>query len=213
MSLINDALKRAKQAQQKHPPPAVPGAPLRPAEAAARRAPASGAIWLVLGALFLGVAAVVLFLVLFRDGQGKATTIVATSPAPAITPATNPGSSPLATTVQNPVATAPKGPPVKAPNAQPVIVAPITAAPVPAPAVAAETTLPATNVVAPVVIVAPALPKLQGILFRSDRPSALLNGKTVLVGGRSGEFLVVAITQESVTLVRAGVTNIVSLVQ
>jgi hypothetical protein len=55
------------------------------------------------------------------------------------------------------------------------------------------------------------LPKLQGIFYRPNRPSALLNGKTVMIGGRSGEFLVVAITQQSVTVARAGKTNVLSL--
>jgi len=71
----------------------------------------------------------------------------------------------------------------------------------------------ATNVAAVVPEPQPALPKLQGIVYRPDRPSALLNGKTVLIGGRSGDFLVVAITQQAVTVVRAGQTNVLMLTE
>jgi hypothetical protein len=58
-----------------------------------------------------------------------------------------------------------------------------------------------------------AWPKLQGIVYRPDQPSALLNNKTVLIGGRSGEFLVVAIDRQSVTLECAGQTNVLRLRQ
>jgi hypothetical protein len=75
--------------------------------------------------------------------------------------------------------------------------------------VAAATNPPAVPVEAPPA--PPPLPKLQGIFYRPDRPSALLNGRTVFVGGRSGEFLVLAITQTSVTVTRAGQTNVLEL--
>jgi hypothetical protein len=55
------------------------------------------------------------------------------------------------------------------------------------------------------------LPKLQGIFYRPERPAALLNGRTVLVGGTRGEYRVVAISQQSVTVVRAGQTNVLNM--
>jgi hypothetical protein len=55
------------------------------------------------------------------------------------------------------------------------------------------------------------LPKLQGIIYRPDRPAVLLNGKTVLIGGTSGEYRVVAISQQSATVVRAGQTNVLEM--
>jgi hypothetical protein len=58
-----------------------------------------------------------------------------------------------------------------------------------------------------------AWPKLQGIFYRPDRPSALLNGRTFLVGERSGDCLVLAIDRQSVTLVSAGQTNVLRMAQ
>jgi hypothetical protein len=57
----------------------------------------------------------------------------------------------------------------------------------------------------------PPLPKLQGIFYRPERPAALLNGKTVLIGGMSGEYRVVAISQQSATVERAGQTNVLKM--
>jgi len=211
MSLINDALKRAKQAQKQDPPPAVPGAPLRPAEIAARRAPTVGILWLLLGALLLGVTAAVLFFLVLRGGKTGAPTIAQRNTPPATATPVKP--APPAEPIKSPAVTAaPKPAPISPPAEPPVVTTPAPPAPTTAPVTPAETT-PLTNAPAPVVVAAPALPKLQGILYRSDRPSALLNGKTVFVGSRSGEFQVVAITQESVTVVRAGTTNVLSLVQ
>jgi len=57
----------------------------------------------------------------------------------------------------------------------------------------------------------PPLPKLQGVVYRPERPAALLDGKTVLVGRTSGEYRVVAISQQRVTVVRAGQTNVLEM--
>jgi hypothetical protein len=57
----------------------------------------------------------------------------------------------------------------------------------------------------------PVLPKLQGIFYRPDRPEAIIDGKTVLVGDRVGEFRVLAISRDDVTLAGAGQTNVLSL--
>ena len=221
MSLINDALKRAKQAQDRNAPPLAPGAPLRPVEAAPRKASSSGAIWILLGALLLGLAAAVLILVAIRGGKATPVPGVATEPRPAISTTPAPTVPVPATKPQLSAAPTPK--PVAVVTTQPilapapVVTTPVVTAPVPPPTIPAETTAPVaatvSNAVVPAPVAAPALPKLQGIFYRPDRPSALLNGKTVLVGGRSGEFLVVKITQQSVTLVRAGETNVVSLAE
>lgn len=55
------------------------------------------------------------------------------------------------------------------------------------------------------------LPKLQGVFYRPERPAALLNGKMVLIGGTVGEYRVVAMSQQSVTVVRAGQTNVLNM--
>jgi hypothetical protein len=75
--------------------------------------------------------------------------------------------------------------------------------------VAKETTAPA-----PVVIQEPVekiVPKLQAVVFNPKRPSAIISGKSVFAGDRVGEFRVVTITQESVTLVGGGQTNVLVL--
>jgi hypothetical protein len=57
----------------------------------------------------------------------------------------------------------------------------------------------------------PQLPKLQGIVFNPTRPTAFLNGKSVVVGGRVGEFTVLAITKQIVTVERFGQTNALTM--
>jgi len=57
----------------------------------------------------------------------------------------------------------------------------------------------------------PPEPKLQGILFAATRPCAIVDGKTVFVGDHVGEFRVVAISKDSVTLQSETETNVLSL--
>lgn len=222
MSLINDALKRAKQTQEKNSPPLAPGAPMRPADGAVRENASSGAIWILLGALVMGLAAAVLIFVAMRGGKAKpvltsapaAKPVAGTPPAPTAPaqvakppPLAEPAPKLAAVVVPKPsaapapVVTAPVAPPVLSTPSPPLVTAE-SAAPMAAPA---------SNAVVPAPVVSRALPKLQGIFYRPDRPSALLDGKTIWVGGRSGEFLVVAITRQSATLVRGGETNVLSL--
>ncbi len=57
----------------------------------------------------------------------------------------------------------------------------------------------------------PPKPKLQGIFYNPSRPSAVVNGKTVYLGGSVGEFRVLAIRPESVVLGNASQTNVLHL--
>jgi hypothetical protein len=57
----------------------------------------------------------------------------------------------------------------------------------------------------------PLVPKLQGISFHPTRPLAVVNDRTVVIGDRVGGFRVVAITRNSVTLISAAATNVLSL--
>jgi hypothetical protein len=53
---------------------------------------------------------------------------------------------------------------------------------------------------------------LQGIFFSGKNTSALINGKSVIVGGRIGDARVVAITRESATIITAaGQTNLLEV--
>jgi hypothetical protein len=53
--------------------------------------------------------------------------------------------------------------------------------------------------------------KLQAIVFDPKRPSAIISGKSVFIGDKIGDLRVLAITQESVTLVGGGQTNLLVL--
>jgi len=54
-------------------------------------------------------------------------------------------------------------------------------------------------------------PKLQAVVFDPKRPSAIISGKSVFVGDKFNDLRVVAINQESVTLVGGGQTNVLVL--
>ncbi len=69
----------------------------------------------------------------------------------------------------------------------------------------------ATNSVAITPPPKPAPLRLQAIVFNPQRPSALISGKTLFIGDKLGDARVVAIDQESATLVSAGKTNLLTL--
>ena len=50
--------------------------------------------------------------------------------------------------------------------------------------------------------------RLQAIFFNTRRPSAVVNGKTVFAGSHVGEFQVAAISPETVTLISGATTNL-----
>jgi hypothetical protein len=57
----------------------------------------------------------------------------------------------------------------------------------------------------------PPEPKLQGILFDPTRPCAIVDGATVFVGDRVGEFRVTAISKDKVTLRSGTETKVLNL--
>jgi hypothetical protein len=210
MSLINDALRRAKEAQQQTPsirPPELPFRPVEPAQQSARRG---------LG-LFLPVAlaAVALLVLLFAwawiHPRAAATPIevnartarvpeaAAPAPAPAVEPA--PAQKPASTSAPT-TGTAAK------------LVAHAADAPAVKPLANVEESK-ATNAPA---LVPPPPPKpaplrLQAIVFNPKRPSAMISGKTLFIGDKLGDQRVVAIDKDSVTLVGAGQTKVLSLAE
>jgi hypothetical protein len=70
-----------------------------------------------------------------------------------------------------------------------------------------------TNIVAPTEPPPPkpAQLKLQGIMFSRTRPCAMIGGKMLYVGDRLEGLRIEAVDRESVTLVGAGQTNVLSL--
>ncbi len=182
MSLINDALKRARETQPKGFAPSASPA-FRPVEGARRSAggndvllPALIVVILLLGGLLLWVW--------FRGDGGELKVRARTSSVsaeavsiPAVVPPAPVPTQPVVTAIE------------KMPE-------PITNA-----AVAVEPPKPA-----------PIVYKLQSIFYRPKSPSAVINGKMVFVGSSVAEARVVAIGKDSATLVTAaGQTKLLEL--
>lgn len=194
MSLINEALKRAKQAQQENPPatPALEFRPVEPSQSASRRTTLLIVGMTLVVILILGLAGTLIWFVLKSD---RATLPVAARVAEA----------PLAA-LPSEVKPAPAPTPAK--EALPAV-APATGQKFEHPDEPNTNRVP---VVADVVeaIQPPAL-KLQGIFFSPSHPSAVVNGKTVYLGDRVNGFRLVAVSPVAATFVSATETNVLSL--
>lgn len=185
MSLINDALKRAKDAQQKSPPPA-PGPQLRHMEPV--QAPDRKTILLPLAIVVVVFLGVLLFWI-GRRSTSPQKSIVAEAKSVA------------------PIEAAPEAKP-----AAPVVAAPVAVVsniPTP-PSIPPPSIAPAPE---PVVAVTPPSPpiKLQAIFFVPGHSSAMINGKTVHAGDTFKGFRVAAIDRTSATLISATQTNVMTL--
>ena len=208
MSLINDALRRAKEAQQQTPPPPSPEPPFRPVEPAqqcARRG-----LGLLLPAALAAVALLVLLLAwVWAHPRGTATPIEVNARTASTPQATAPASAlpiqpaPIQAPAPAPAPTTPLGPSL-AVNA--------TDTPPDEPLAGSEETE-TTNApaITPPLPPKPAPLRLQAIIYNPRRPSAMIGGKTLFVGDKVGDLRVVAIDKESATLAGAGKTNVLSL--
>ena len=193
MSLINDALKRASQAQENRPPAPQPNLPLRPVDPAPPKRP-SVAMGLLVPIGFALVALVGLLLVWQMKQADVAARQVAPPAAPAATtPAPIP--EPAAPVVES-AATADAVPTETAAVVEPAAASPATNS---------------TGAVAETVIPEPAPPKLQAILYHPSRPSAIIDGKSVFVGDRVGELKVLSITRTSATIAEGTQTRVLTL--
>ena len=227
MSLINDALRRAKQVQQEvHAP--LAGPPLRPVDppvyvrhGVGIVVPVSMTIVALLGLLLLWQIYQRRDAIKQAEANSRATSAAqerasAESQRPIATLSTQTSEKPTAAAVIS----------TKHEDAKPPVATPTLAAANPTPIDSgAVTTLSSTNAasqtsgvsnVAPAV--EPTLPKpeplrLQGIVFNPKRPSTVINGRTLFLGDRIREFRIMAIRQDSVTLVGGGRTNVLSLEQ
>lgn len=215
MSLINDALKRAKQAQQETAPPPAPNLQLRPVEPGQCTRQGIG---LLVPAVLAVVALMLLLLVWQRSqqpGSGQPTEVHARAAMPAA-PIAEPPAEPAPAEPVPATEAIPAAPPAAPTEAMvdpgSVLEAAAVAMPAELPAVAAAGSE-VPNV--PAVVEAPpprvSLPKLQAIIFSPTRPSVMLNGKTLFIGDRLNGLRVTAIDKESVTLVGASQTNVLVL--
>ena len=205
MSLINQALKRAQEAQTaqaQNPHAPQPTLHFRPAETAPRARHALGFMlpigWTLVALLLLFV----IWQAIQKDGSPQIA-----ARAPQLTASANPSGSQSG---QLPATPAPQTAPRVEPAA-PAAAEPATASVTDEPAPASVT--PAVIPQAPPPPPKPAPPKLQGIVWNPRRPSALISGKTLFIGDKFGDLKVSTIDQESATLVGGGQTNVLTLEQ
>jgi len=184
MSLVNDALRRAKLAQQNQPPASIAAPKLRPAEPVQTRKNDFLLIWATafVAAFLIGILWHREVLLHRLPTQNSRADMVAAAAAPKTIPAPEPPTAPAAVPA-NPVA-----------------------------ATKTNSLLPATNaVVAELPAPKPVTPRLQAVFFDPRRPSAIINGKTLFVGDRTGEFRVTAIRQDSATLAGTNQTLVLTM--
>ena len=184
MSLINDALKRAQEAQSSTPSAPQAGPPLRPAEPTTY---AWHGVGLILPAALALIAVLALFLVweMARQRAVQPQEVRATSGPTSVTESAHP-TAPQATTADTP--------------ARP-----------PAPGTPQVVGDMATNTPAVIDEVKPIMPRLQAVFFNPRNPSAVINGRTVFRGDSLGSFRVTRITADTATLVGEGQTNVLRL--
>jgi hypothetical protein len=205
MSLINDALKRARQAKPPNPFDGQPVAPLQPVEYSARP---NWIFRMVVGVLVLAslTGAGWFFAKWWSSGrESRGDVRVASGPTSAepakldrydrqpikvstnLIVRTNPAAaSRLETTLQSSST-----------------VTPVTAPPTNGATVAAQ-----TNLAAPPAPISPfADLKLQSIIYRDDKPAAVINGDMLFVGDEIRGARVTGIARSSVTVERKGETN------
>jgi hypothetical protein len=195
MSLINQALKRAQEAQDQTPPEPLHDLHFRPVEPAHRTRHSLGLVV----PISLAVVALLLLFLVWQSVQQNRVAARGVQPAPAETSITTPAPEPvgpLGTVISQPSDPAPVTEPSES-------ITPEPPGPEPAPAVVATPQPPPK----------PAPPRLQGIIFSPVRPSAVINGKTLFLGDRFGDQRVLAIDKESATLVGGGQTNVLTLEQ
>lgn len=219
MSLVNDALRRAKEAQRQAPPPPSPQMQFRPVEPGQHPRTNLGLI------VSAAVAVVALLALLFIWEWAQRRTATGSREARALTP-------PAVQRIIAPQTATPPTPPSEAVAAAAQPSAPLQPSlqsssdtDVARPLAVPEPTKPSSPPVAKrrendisksVAVAPPPAPKwpplkLQAIVFDPKRPSVLINGATLFVGEKLGELQVVAIDRESATLVCAGGTNILTM--
>jgi hypothetical protein len=190
MSLINDALKRARESQTDLiVPPPVSTLQFKPANPAETKARTGGQwpIFTIAGLVLLGLIYAVRVANLRQsDSNAPALQVeartAAAAPSPAITAA-------------------------KATPASSVGVASDEER-----AYFGDDELDAATGTQAASVKAPAY-KLQAIIYEPRRPLAIVNGKSLFVGDKFGTLKVSSITKDTVTLAGAGQTNILSLEQ
>ena len=207
MSLINDALKRAKQAQQQNPFGGQPAVPLQPVDYARR--PNYFLRSLVALLVVATLACSGWFFRKWWSSRGeRRSVVVAVNEAKAVSAAQSkarPQSSPRKSAIQvsTNIVVRPNVALTPKPGAE-VLSAP-TNAPLPTPHTNAATPSPAAEHAPPQSPFADL--KLRSIIYREDKPAAVINGDMLYVGDEIRGARVVRIERNSVTIERKGETN------
>jgi hypothetical protein len=213
MSLINDALKRARQAQTQAPPAVSTGPQMRPIEPPVQSVTKGG---LILPLLITAIVALALLFLWkgFRGASKVETTSIVplkesrtAHPAPILRP--DPEKVRAIVALPQPVSDAPKSKPPESVQGLASGSQTETNLTVPASKQPPLNVVPAEK---PAVPAAPPL-KLEGIVFHPAHPAAMIAGKTLFLNDTLGDWRVVAITRDSATLSNAGQTNILTLPQ
>lgn len=197
MSLINDALKRATQAQSAHTPPAQPEEPMLPVE---RRSPVGLPVYFMPVMLFIISGACFFVVKGWQDSR-----VAQVDPLETVIHARERVARIAAEEVEQPVPADRQFALNDGPNSEPApAVARSLSAPLPsataAPAAGLqEESTPGSSL------------RLQGIFYRPGNPSAVVNAKTVFVGDSVANGKVSAISRESVTIQLAGETKVLTL--
>lgn len=223
MSLINEALKRAKQAHSHTLPTKASVPPMRPVEPE-QPAPSNGFGAIVpISLAVIAVAGILIFFLIWKRDNSSGSSV---APAPLPVAARTPDLEPVPGTTQPAKALAPvnavntastpasmpeeHSPSVPVGTQQSMVASSPGAANPPLPATEtadsnhfASAQIPPTPVPAPL--------KLQSIVFNPRRPSAMINGRIVFVGDRIRDLRVMSIHREDVLLVGGGNTNLLSL--
>ncbi len=218
MSLINDALKRAKQAQGQTPAPPSTGPQLRPVEPVAAASHASRLAMPGITIVVIGIALFLAWRLVHTNSSVRPGVVVPQVPE-AANADPSPHPAPIAQhaqtrTVEATATVQPSSPPATILGTPAEAGASTSKTVAPAPGAAATdvaATIAPTNT--PVAPQKPAPPKLQGIMYQPGRPAAMISGKMVFIGDKFGAWRVAAIDQESATLTGAGQTNILTLPQ
>jgi len=200
MSLINDALKRATQAQPATAPAPQPDAPMQPVQ---QCRPAGLPVYFTPVLLFI-VSGACWFLVKGWDARRQA----GIYPAP-ITVHAREVSTPSATTEPG-LAPSETEYPIPAGRQFALNDEPTPSTSASAPAATADN----ATATAPPAIQEPAAGpafKLQGIFYRPSNPSAVVNSKTVYIGDLILNGKVKAIDRQTVTIDVAGSTQVLTL--
>lgn len=206
MSLINDALRRARKAHQEAPPAPSAEPHFRPVEPLAP--PAGHGLGLLVPVSLALVALV--GLLLFWELSHRDSSVTGTDPKAQLSAAarTPPASEPPAAAVQTPAQAADSVPVNKTST--------LSEAPAPAVSSASTNTVSAASdqgETSHPTVAEPAPPalKLQSIVYNPRRPSAMINGRVIFLGDKVREYRVMAIRRDEVMLVGAGQTNVLSL--